>query len=98
MTSAYVDSNDELEQDVTFCAQRPSHDLEPGTRAVFYLRVSSPGHDQTDRSIAAQREACLRRVRELGFPLIDEYVDPDARPVDDQARGVPAHGRGSAVH
>jgi len=79
MTSAYIDSNDELEHDVTFCAQRPSHDLEPGTRAVIYLRASSPGQDQTDHSIAAQREACLRKARELDFPLIDEYVDPDAQ-------------------
>jgi site-specific DNA recombinase len=79
MTSAYTHSNGELQQDVPI--QRPSHDLASGTRAVIYLRVSSSGQVKTDYnaegiSIPAQREACLRKARELGVTVIDEYVEP----------------------
>src|SRR5437588_4345869 len=79
MTSAYTDSNGELQQDVPI--QQPSHDLAPGTRAVIYPRVSSSGQVKTDYnaegiSIPAQREACLRKARELGVTVIDEYVEP----------------------
>src|SRR4051794_24879351 len=70
MTSAYADFIDELEQDVTVPIQPPLDDLAPGTRAVIYLRVSSTGQVRTDYnpegiSIPAQREACLRKAREL---------------------------------
>lgn len=81
MTSAYADSNDELQIDVAHCSQRPSQRLEPGTRAVIYLRVSSSGQVKTDYnvegiSIPAQREACQRKARELGVTVVDEYVEP----------------------
>src|SRR5436853_333232 len=53
--------------------QPPLDDLAPGTRAVIYLRVSSTGQVRTDYnpegiSIPAQREACLRKARELVHP------------------------------
>jgi site-specific DNA recombinase len=54
-------------------------DLAPGTRAVIYLRVSSTGQVRTDYkgiSIPAQREACLRKAREIGVTVIDECVEP----------------------
>jgi DNA invertase Pin-like site-specific DNA recombinase len=81
MTSAYADFIDELEQDVIVPIQPPLDDLAPGTRAVIYLRVSSTGQVRTDYnpegiSIPAQREACLRKARELGVTVIDEYVEP----------------------
>lgn len=49
-------------------------------RAVIYLRVSTLGQVTTNRdgegfSIPAQREACLRKIEELGAVLVDEYVD-----------------------
>src|SRR5690606_15045035 len=81
MTSAYADFIDELQQDVTIPIQPPMDDLAPGTRAVIYLRVSSTGQVRTDYnpegiSIPAQREACLRKARDLGVTVIDEYVEP----------------------
>jgi site-specific DNA recombinase len=87
MTSAYADSNDEMQIDVALCVQRPSSGLEPGTRAVIYLRVSSSGQVKTDYnaegiSIPAQREACLRKARELGVTVIDEYVEPGRSAVE----------------
>ncbi len=49
-------------------------------RAVIYLRVSSIGQVNTDRdgegfSIAAQRDACIRKAASLGAQVIDEYID-----------------------
>jgi hypothetical protein len=49
-------------------------------RAVVYLRVSTLGQVRTNRdgegfSIPAQREACLRKIDELGATLVGEYVD-----------------------
>ena len=49
-------------------------------RAAIYLRVSTLGQVRTNRdgegfSIPAQREACLRRVEELGATFIAEYID-----------------------
>lgn len=49
-------------------------------RAVLYLRVSSIGQVNTDRdgegfSIAAQRDACLRKAESLGADVIDIYID-----------------------
>jgi DNA invertase Pin-like site-specific DNA recombinase len=62
-------------------------DLAPGTRAVIYLRVSSTGQVRTDYnpegiSIPAQREACLRKARDLGVTVIDEYVEPGRSAVE----------------
>ncbi len=49
-------------------------------RCVIYLRVSTKDQAEKDLtedgfSIAAQREACGRRIRDEGWELIDEYVD-----------------------
>jgi site-specific DNA recombinase len=87
MNSAYVSSDDELQVDVALCVQRPSSGLEPGIRAVIYLRVSSAGQVKTDYnaegiSIPAQREACLRKARDLGVTVIDEYVEPGRSAVE----------------
>ena len=81
MTSAYADSNDELQQDIAVPVEHPADDVEPGARAVIYLRVSSTGQVKTDYdpegiSIPAQREACLRKAKDLGLTVIDEYVEP----------------------
>jgi DNA invertase Pin-like site-specific DNA recombinase len=81
MTSAYADFVDELEQAVAIPVLGLPDDLAPGTRAVIYLRVSSTGQVKTDYnaegiSIPAQREACLRKARDLGVTVIDEYVEP----------------------
>ncbi len=50
-------------------------------RALLYLRVSTPSQVNTDFnpegiSLPAQREACERKVRELGATVVDEYVEP----------------------
>jgi len=57
-------------------------DRVPGvaTRAVIYLRVSSPsqvnkGTDPEGYSIPAQRTACLRKAEAMGASVVDEYVD-----------------------
>ncbi|GAA5102878.1 hypothetical protein GCM10025762_02850 [Haloechinothrix salitolerans] len=83
MTSAYADSNDELAHDVAVPVELPegATDIEPGTRAVIYLRVSSASqvkrdYDPEGISIPAQRKACLRKAEELGVTVIDEYVEP----------------------
>ena len=49
-------------------------------RAVIYLRVSTAGQVNTHRdgegfSIPAQREACLRKIAELGAEFVGEYLD-----------------------
>ncbi len=49
-------------------------------RAVIYLRVSTLGQVNTNRdaegfSIPAQREACLRKIEDLGAQFVDEYID-----------------------
>jgi len=49
-------------------------------RCVIYLRVSTKEQVEKDLteegfSIAAQREACVRRIRDEGGELVDEYVD-----------------------
>nr|MDA8358549.1 recombinase family protein [Actinomycetota bacterium] len=48
--------------------------------AVVYLRVSSVGQVNTDRdgegfSIAAQKDACIRKAEQLGADVLDVYVD-----------------------
>lgn len=52
-----------------------------GTRAVVYLRVSSPGQTRTSydplgQSIPSQRTACLGKADSLGLVVIDQYVEP----------------------
>ena len=47
---------------------------------VIYLRVSTreqaeKGEGEEGFSIAAQREACTRHIRDAGWSLVDEYVD-----------------------
>ena len=46
---------------------------------LIYLRVSTKEQAQTDEkegySIPAQREACLKYIREKGWNFVDEYVD-----------------------
>ncbi|GGM81050.1 recombinase [Longimycelium tulufanense] len=81
MTSAYADSYDELQQNAPVPAPHSSAEREPGTRAVIYLRVSSAGQVKTDYnpegiSIPAQRQACLRKARDLGVTVVDEYIEP----------------------
>jgi len=49
-------------------------------RCVIYLRVSTKEQAEKDLteegfSIAAQREACVRRIREERWQLVDEYLD-----------------------
>jgi len=49
-------------------------------RCVIYLRVSTKEQAEKDLteerfSIAAQREACVRRIRDEGWELVDEYAD-----------------------
>ena len=48
--------------------------------AVVYLRVSSIGQVKTDRdgegfSIAAQKDACIKKAEHLGADVLDVYVD-----------------------
>ncbi|SDL79496.1 Site-specific DNA recombinase [Glycomyces sambucus] len=50
-------------------------------RAVLYLRVSSRSQVDTDydpegNSIPAQRKACLQKAEDLGFEVLDEYLEP----------------------
>ncbi|SDL65881.1 Site-specific DNA recombinase [Glycomyces sambucus] len=59
----------------------PVDGAKSGGRAVVYLRVSSQGQVDTDydpegNSIPAQRKACERKAQELGFEIVEEYVDP----------------------
>ncbi len=49
-------------------------------RCVIYLRVSTAEQAERDLteegfSIPAQREACVRHIRDLGWHLVDEYSD-----------------------
>lgn len=66
-------------EDLAFTAL--NEDAPPGTRAVLYLRVSSKGQVNTDYdpegiSIPAQREACLRKVEQMGLTVVTEYIEP----------------------
>jgi site-specific DNA recombinase len=52
-----------------------------GTDAVGYLRVSSTGQVETDYnpegiSLPAQRTAVIKRAKELGAAIVEEFVDP----------------------
>lgn len=56
-------------------------DLDPASRAVLYLRVSSKSQVDTDYdpeglSIPAQRSICQRKAELLGLTIVDEYVEP----------------------
>jgi Resolvase, N terminal domain len=44
-------------------------------RCVIYLRVSTKEQADKGLSIPAQRQACVRHVRDQGWELIDEYSD-----------------------
>ena len=52
----------------------------PAKRAAIYLRVSTAaqvdtGGDEDGLSIAAQREACLKKAKSMSAEVVDEYVD-----------------------
>lgn len=44
-------------------------------RCVIYLRVSTREQAEEGYSIPAQREACLKHIRENGWTFVDEYSD-----------------------
>jgi site-specific DNA recombinase len=44
-------------------------------RCVIYLRVSTREQAEEGYSIPAQREACLKYIRDAGFTFVDEYSD-----------------------
>jgi site-specific DNA recombinase len=44
-------------------------------RCVIYLRVSTKEQADKGLSIPAQRQACVRHVRDQGWDLVDEYSD-----------------------
>jgi hypothetical protein len=79
MNNAYVGADNDMQPDGPSCAERPSQDSVSGIRAVIYRRPSSPGRGEPQSSITTQREAYMRTVRELGFSLVDVYVEPDVR-------------------
>jgi hypothetical protein len=59
---ATVNAGNDFQQDGPARVERPSDEPASGISAVIY-RPSSPGRVETESSIAAQREACLRTVR-----------------------------------
>jgi site-specific DNA recombinase len=44
-------------------------------RCVIYLRVSTKEQADKGLSIPAQRQACVRHIRDQGWDLVDEYSD-----------------------
>lgn len=44
-------------------------------RCVIYLRVSTREQAEEGYSIPAQREACLKYIRDAGWTFVDEYSD-----------------------
>jgi site-specific DNA recombinase len=89
MTSAYEDCFDELLGDDALIHPLPTGTagVEPGTRAVIYLRVSSSGQVKTDYdpegiSIPAQRVKCQRKAEQLGLTIVDEYIEPGRTATD----------------
>ncbi|OBA44386.1 resolvase, partial [Nocardia sp. 852002-20019_SCH5090214] len=83
MASAYLDFDGEHTPDDALTAAESFRGLrvEPGTRAVIYLRVSSPGQVKTDydpegQSIPAQRVKCQQKAEQLGLTIVDEYIEP----------------------
>lgn len=82
-TSAYLGGTDInlMEEPEVLPRDAQFLDGEPGTRAVLYLRVSSTGQVNTDYdpegiSLPAQRRSCLKKAEQMGFTVIDEYVEP----------------------
>ncbi len=60
--------------------RRLSVELREPMRCVIYLRVSTAEQAERDLteegfSIPAQREACVRHIRDLGWDLVDEFSD-----------------------
>lgn len=88
MNNAYAHPENELQQGSPVRAKRRPEPPEPGNRVVIYRRASSPGRAETETSVAAQREAYLNIAKELGFSLIDPYVDPDIRLKEQPERRV----------
>lgn len=88
MNNAYAYPDNELQQGSHVRAMRQSEAPVPGNLVVIYRRSSSPGRVETESSVAAQREACLRMAEKLGFSLIDPYVDPDIRLQERRKRRV----------
>ena len=78
MTSVYANSDNQRQQGCPVPAQRPSDAPATDARAVIYIRVASD-RAESEHSVTAQREACLRKARELGLSVIDEYVAPRPR-------------------
>ena len=88
MNNANAHPDNELQQGSPVLAMRRSEAPESANRVVIYRRASSPERVETESSVAAQREACLNTARELGFSLIDPYVDPDIRLKEQPERRV----------
>ena len=42
---------------------------------LIYLRVSTKEQAEGGYSISAQREACLKFIKDKGWDFVDEYVD-----------------------
>ena len=81
MSTAYDDFDEYGEYDDLEPGRPSSVPIDPATRAVIYLRVSSAGQVNTDYdpegiSIPAQRVACQRKADQLGLTVVDEYVEP----------------------
>ncbi|CAM4364883.1 recombinase family protein [Nocardia ninae] len=77
-TSTMEIVTDEEDEEVGFISH---DDAPPGTRALLYLRVSTPGQVNTDYdpegiSLPAQRASCLRKAEQLGLNVVAEYVEP----------------------
>lgn len=73
-----IASNDATDGDVTFVSD---DEAPPGTRALLYLRVSTPGQVKTDFdpegiSIPAQRVAGQRKADQMELNIIGEYIEP----------------------
>lgn len=79
MTSAYASADNERQQGCPVPAQRPSNAPATSARAVIYIRVASPERAESEHSVTAQREACLRKARELGVSVIDDHFAPRVR-------------------
>ncbi len=84
MASAYAELDDEWSPEevaATTAHTVSTTAVEPGTRAVIYLRVSSSGQVKTDYdpegiSIPAQRVKCQNKAEQLGLTIVDEYIEP----------------------
>lgn len=79
MTSAYASADNDRPQGSPAPAQRQSNAPATSARAAIYIRITSPEPAESEHSVTAQREACLRKARELGLSVIDDYFAPRAR-------------------